>query len=174
MKRVERSGFVWKRRAGFHVAAEVVGAAVEKIIATEGECSPERLVDEARPASSPLHALFEWNDGAAAELWRSHQARRVLASIRIRVLEEPEDDPVYVSVHVARDDEDGRYVRLRDATADPASRAALVAREWAQIRGWLERTSWVAEFAPLRDAVPAVEALLAPAAGEEPLAAAAD
>jgi len=39
---------------------------------------PSAVVDAARPASSPLHSKFEWDDTAAAEQYRLQQARQLI------------------------------------------------------------------------------------------------
>ncbi|HUD75319.1 MAG TPA: hypothetical protein VMQ76_09630, partial [Terracidiphilus sp.] len=39
---------------------------------------PEKVVEAARPVSSPLHSWFEWNDNKAAENYRIWQARQLI------------------------------------------------------------------------------------------------
>ena len=43
-----------------------------------GRLFPRDVVEEARPATSPLHNSFEWDDGKAAEAWRIEQARHLI------------------------------------------------------------------------------------------------
>ncbi len=43
-----------------------------------GILMPAAVVDAARPASSPLHSKFEWDDSAAAEQYRLQQARQLI------------------------------------------------------------------------------------------------
>ena len=45
--------------------------------------TPQELVDEATPASSSLHSMFEWNDAAAGAAYRLHQARHHISHLRI-------------------------------------------------------------------------------------------
>lgn len=44
----------------------------------DGILMPEKVVDAARPKSSPLHSRFEWHDGKAAEAYRIWQARQLI------------------------------------------------------------------------------------------------
>lgn len=52
-----------------------------KAIAEEnkGLLRPRDVVSAARSKRSPLHKFFTWADGKAAEKWRLHEARQLLA-----------------------------------------------------------------------------------------------
>lgn len=81
------SEFVWVR--GCRISPKkadpnVVGAVLNELAVTHGgRITPRIVVDAARPADSPMHNVFEWDDPRAAELYREDQARHVLSSIRI-------------------------------------------------------------------------------------------
>jgi hypothetical protein len=62
--------------------AETIGARITAL-ATTGELTPERVVEDARPADSPTHRFFEWNDAAAAEKYRVGQAKHYMANIYV-------------------------------------------------------------------------------------------
>jgi hypothetical protein len=47
-----------------------------------GNLSPQIVVDFARDATTALHARFEWDNTKAADEYRLHQARMVLATVR--------------------------------------------------------------------------------------------
>jgi hypothetical protein len=64
------------------------------------------MVDEARPSSSPLHPMFEWNDWTAAEAYRREQARHHIRELRI-VPDEAGEEPLQAFVHVIRVESDG-------------------------------------------------------------------
>jgi hypothetical protein len=53
-----------------------VGEAITKLGA-----EPERMIEAARPARSPLHNGFDWDDTQAAHSWRLNQARHLIAAI---------------------------------------------------------------------------------------------
>lgn len=161
--------YEWKSGRSFPVDPSVVGKAVDRIVKKQGTCAPSSLVDTARKEASPLHPLFEWRDDVAAEKHRVSQARIVLSSLRVVVIEGDtrKQPPAFLSVnvrHTATDaetpDDSGHYAPIREVRRDLDMRATAVNREWAQIKGWLERTAWIEEFAALRDAMPIVEAAL--------------
>lgn len=165
--------YEWKPGRSYPVAAEEVGKVVERIIKREGVCPPQALVNAARPESSPLRPLFEWDDAKAAEDHRTYQARHVLNSLRVVVIKGNPNPtpPAFLSVRVAPtaavnadagddDDRDGGYVSHRAVQKNEAMRESVVKQEWAVIKGWLARTAWIKEFQPLRDAIPLVEAAL--------------
>lgn len=76
---------VYEWMAGFRssVKAQEAGEIMRRL-ADDGELTPGRLVDEARPESSPLHKGFEWNDELAAEKYRRQQATTMIRSIVVR------------------------------------------------------------------------------------------
>ena len=68
---------------------------------------PEDVVNSARDPKSPLHDVFEWDDGIAAEQYRLEQARRL---IRVQVIIEPRKHKMiraYISLTPARVQEGG-------------------------------------------------------------------
>lgn len=76
----------WDGHAGRGVSAQVVGERLEQLSAAHGNRLTARVVvDDARPADSPLHRCFEWDDLRAAELYREDQARDVIRSVRVVV-----------------------------------------------------------------------------------------
>jgi len=50
-----------------------------------GRITPREVVDDARDDASPLHPLFEWNDGIAADRYREEQARVLIGRVRIEI-----------------------------------------------------------------------------------------
>lgn len=57
------------------------------------------LVELARPKRSPIHDLFTWDDSAAAEKWRVHEARVLIRTYSIEVTKtSPEDALIHVPV----------------------------------------------------------------------------
>lgn len=150
--------YEWRGGRSFKVPADAVGTAVERIAKRDGVCHPSSLVEEARPETSALHPLFEWNDRVAAEAHRVSQARHALTSLRIVVIEGKNEPPAFLSVTVTRQEEDCEgYAPIRSIRDDAELRHQVIDKEWTQIKGWLDRTSWIPEFQPLRDAMAAVE-----------------
>lgn len=71
----------WTKRYG--VKAQIVGEIVERF----PEDTAANLVREARRRASPLHKLFEWDNSAAADQYRLLQARVMIASLRVEVVD---------------------------------------------------------------------------------------
>ena len=156
--------YIWREGRGRSVQASVVGQVLEGIAKRDGRIEPIALVNESRPESAPTHSLFEWNDTIAAEEYRKHQARGVIRSIAIV---RPEDGkptpPAFLSVVFdpdADNEEDGKqhfgYVSGRTVQKSPEYREKVIRRELAEIEGWIDRTEWIAEFQPFRDALTTV------------------
>jgi len=62
--------------------AAVLGERIS-VLSAQGNLTPERVVDDARPEDSPTHRFFEWNDAVAAERYRIGQARHYLTNIYV-------------------------------------------------------------------------------------------
>lgn len=65
----------------FGVSADVAGAELERIKAKHGHIKSADVVDAARPDDAPLHPVFEWDDAAAAERYRVHQASTLVRAV---------------------------------------------------------------------------------------------
>lgn len=74
--------YQWKPGARIKADAQETGEILNRL-EREGRLSAKGLLDESRPEDAPLHKEFEWNDGVAAENWREHQARHIIASILV-------------------------------------------------------------------------------------------
>lgn len=67
------------------VAAETFGSVVESLAGDGALASvpPGAIVDAARKRNSPIHALFNWDNDDAAELYRKDQARALIGRLQI-------------------------------------------------------------------------------------------
>lgn len=63
-------------------------AAIRALENEQGQIMPRQIVQAAKNKRHPLHDLFDWNVGAAAEKWWLHQARLVLGAVTIQVTTE--------------------------------------------------------------------------------------
>jgi len=48
----------------------------------KGRLTPDAVKHAARDPDHPLHSHFTWDDGEAAEKWRTEEARRLIRSVR--------------------------------------------------------------------------------------------
>lgn len=139
------------------VAKRVAEALASLASARDGRLTPGDVVEAARPAESPLHDQFEWDDTAAAERYRLEQARALIRSVRVLV----RTDTRYIStVYYTRDprcdtDEQG-YIALPVLRNDEdLAREALVA-EFARVATLLRRAREMAAALDLRAEIDAL------------------
>ncbi len=87
-------GTGWRPKNASMVDPTVVGQTIEKLAALspDGLCATEALVDAAKPAKSPLHPLFSWDNKTAGDLWRKQEARQIILSVSI-VKENKDGEP---------------------------------------------------------------------------------
>ena len=85
---------VWKVNGLYKADAETV---YSEITALGDPFSPEQIVEAARDEKSELHKCFTWDDTVAAEKWRQHQARVLVAQLVVRA-ETTDKEPVAVRV----------------------------------------------------------------------------
>lgn len=82
------------------VTAEVAHRLRELVM--DGELTTEAVVRDARHEDSPLHHLFTWDDGAAAEAWRTWQARNLITRVKVLIIPADNSEPVRVRAYVSR------------------------------------------------------------------------
>ena len=77
-------------RGLYHADAQKVA---EEILSIGEEATPRQIVDKASDNRTELHKCFTWNDKAAAEKWRLHEARHIVSCLVIRRDEANADKP---------------------------------------------------------------------------------
>lgn len=130
--------------------ANIVGQTIEKIEERDGFCHPRALVDEARPESSPLHELFEWDDFHAAEEYRKGQARHVISALTT-VDSEVKNAPAFISVRISA--EEGSYVSTDRAKERPDYLAFAVMEAKRQLSYVRRRYGLLKELQAIWDAI---------------------
>lgn len=115
----------------------------------KGELEPVNVVDDARNPNSPLHSFFEWDDGAAAEAHRLHQARGLIRSVvAIYTHEDKPATRTKAFVHVP--EKGSPHYRSADhAMSQRDTRALVLQRAWRELQEWKRRYKDLAEFASL-------------------------
>ncbi len=119
-----------------------------------GVLRPEAVVEAARPAASPLHGWFEWDNGKAAHEHRLAQARRLInATVTVLGREEQE-----VRAYVSLTNERGEgYRATQDVMRKAPLRAQLLADALAELKRVQNRYAGLKELAQVFDAVRAVD-----------------
>jgi hypothetical protein len=111
-----------------------------------GQLTAALVVEEAEPDDSPLHDQFEWDDESAGHRYRLTQARALIRSVRIRVVEsDPKSETVRAFINVQGpaeptpetltdpDPVDAGYLPVEEIGQSPRLRSIALAqmeREW--------------------------------------------
>lgn len=147
--------YAWNRSRA--VSAQVVGEAVERLSDRNGGvCPPSALVEDARPCSSVLHELFEWDDWTAAEAHRRDQARRTIRELRVVRETDQGEEHVQAFVHVIRMDDDraAEGYRLTSLVVRSKDEYGQVLDEaMAQLRAWKRRYEHLSELGVVLGAI---------------------
>ena len=88
------------------VDAQAAGEELDRIRDKHNGLQPQDVVDESKPDEAPLHPCFEWDDAAAANEHRKHQARTLVRSIEV-VYPEAEPEPAFIHVEPLAGDSAG-------------------------------------------------------------------
>jgi hypothetical protein len=128
--------------------------AVEEI-AKRGELTAESVLEEAKNVSSPLHALFEWDNTKAAEQWRLQQARVIVNYVKVKVGEKVYSKYESVNVHVIDDNGNINQKRVYkpyfEIKRSPELRKQMIERSLRELKYWEEQNSKYEEFKPIID-----------------------
>lgn len=122
--------YQWKSGSYMSGDAQVAGEVCEELCA-DGDLTPERLVDASRSEDAPLHGMFTWDDGRAAELWRRHEASRIIRCLVTVVTPDrqgygEEKVPVRSFVSISHEDASRKYERIDFVLRDESSRNAML------------------------------------------------
>jgi hypothetical protein len=132
----------------------LVEAELRRIWDQRAELRAADVLDEARPDDSPLHAYFEWDDGAAAESFRLFQAAALIRSVKLRVTSTDQRgrivDYVVRAWQPARYADDGAvggYLPVETVREDPKVRDSLIRQMRREAEAFRLRYAHLAEFA---------------------------
>jgi hypothetical protein len=104
-----------------------------------GELTPAIVVEEARDVSHPWHTEFEWNDGVAGERYRLNQARRLIAQVRITVIQGRSQVAQVAYVHDPGLKHQQGYIPLAIARASDDKARTIVVAELHRVQWALRR-----------------------------------
>ena len=96
--------------------------------ANNGLLTPEKVVAYAKPASSPLHSRFTWDNTKAAREYRLWEARQLISVSLTLIRSGDEDTPIRAFVNLTTDRrKGGGYRELSVVMADKSMREQLLA-----------------------------------------------
>lgn len=148
------SKMVYEWRRGLEttrVPAQVAGERFESLrVKNNGQLTPRAVVQDARPAGSVLHPLFEWDDAVAAEKHREQQARTLIGAVVVKLPQQrAEASPVRAFVNVRTEDEGQRYTSTVQALSDDGLRRQVLERAWRELQTWQARYRELSELSDL-------------------------
>lgn len=141
----------WKVKGLYKADAEAV---YSEITALGDSFSPEQIVEAAKDENSELHKCFTWDDTVAAENWRKHQARVLVAQLVVRT-ETSDNEPVAARV-IASTTHRNEYkpvVKLIEIEQDYAD---LLARAINELKAFQQKYKVITE---LREIFAAIDEL---------------
>lgn len=111
----------------------------------DGRLTPDNVVDAAQDEASPLHQCFEWDNDAAAHMFRVEQARHLIRSVRVDVTTSHHTVRVPAFVHDPECErgEQG-YVSIRQLSSDEDKSREVVIAEFSRAASALRRARAVA------------------------------
>lgn len=144
---------VYSFKSGSHVRgdAQAAGEMCERL-AAEGRLTAEQFVEENRPETAPMHHAFEWDNDKAADAWRVHQARHIIASIEIRT-EKREPTRAYFSIE--RSDPTYRHIESIMQSRDETE--SLLRTALAELTAFQKKYYMLKELAEVFNAISEVQ-----------------
>jgi hypothetical protein len=125
--------------------------------ANHGLLLPERVVDAARPKTSPLHKRFEWDDTIAGQAHRLWQARQLI-SICVTVVSN-DSEPVQVFTSLSTDrGRGGGYRTTVEVCSNAELRQQMLDDALHDLNGFQRRYSRLRELAEVFAAAAKVKA----------------
>jgi hypothetical protein len=130
------------------------GDRINYLTEKRGFITPQIVVEDAEKSSSPLHDYFTWNNDEAAIKWRIEQAKMLIRSIVVTVINEDKPEVrQFFSVTPSAEMKTSAtkvYVTLNTVMNDETKRNEVVAYALRELRGWRER---YAQYQELEDLI---------------------
>lgn len=146
--------YKWRDGCRLRGSANSVGLELERIREDHGELTPNVVVEEASAPGSPLHCYFEWDDTAAADEYRKHQARNLICSVVVTYRKGNNKREVRGFLSLENGENPGRaYHPVEEAMTSAAMRARLVDRALRDAELWKMRYDRLVELAEIFEAI---------------------
>lgn len=121
----------------YPVSAQIAGERIEQICSEKGDVTPESLLDDSRPVTSPLHPCFEWKDDVAAEKYRLIQSKGIIRNL-VTVQTSQDSQPItsraFVSIN--KTPEKGTFVPIRVALSDERCKEQILQNALAELKAF--------------------------------------
>lgn len=150
---------VYKWKCDYYsVDANVVGKALEEIEEENGEITARLVVDRATPEESELHSLFTWDNNKAADEWRLHEARRVIAAVAVVYEDEEksENHTIRAFANVGARNK-ASFIPMAKALSDEESRSVVLQHALAELQAFKAKYSGLKELSEVFKAIAGIE-----------------
>ena len=138
---------------------QVVGERLASLRQNGHGFTPEAIVDDARPESSPLHLAFTWDDVVAAERQRLAEAGYLIRHVVTIVHDDERDETrqvrAFIPVEMADIEDDLRYVSMEVAMTNPDYRAQVLGRALGEMIAFRRKYQDFEELARIFKAIDA-------------------
>lgn len=146
--------YSYREKFGYSIPASTVGAEFEKIEARDGKVTNRAVLDSARPISSPIHNIFEWDDMKAAEAYRLRQATMLICNVV--VVSEPEESkkPITVRAYVnVSNKKEGEFISVYNAFSDEEMREKVLSDAMNELASFKRKYANLKEFSKLFEVI---------------------
>jgi len=132
--------------------AVVFGRELERIKKGDGWTTAS-IVSEARPKTSPIHHMFEWNDKVAGNKYRESQARVYVQHLTVEIISNTgaREMPVAVSFRTGAKNEG--YTATETVMSNTELRERLIAQALDEVEVWRRRYRYLNELAAVFEEV---------------------
>jgi len=127
-----------------------------------GELTPQMVLWEASRDGSPLHSMFTWDDTIAANMYREQQARGLIRSLKVKMVNyrDETEAPLRAMVNLVRVDDDGvertRYLHVERVLKDDQLRAQMMERARKELASFRNKYAVLTELSRVFSAIDAL------------------
>ena len=144
--------FSWKS-TGYKADAQLVGEELEQI-EKQGSLEASDVVAYAENnVKSELHKCFEWDDEKASKNWRLYEARKILCSISLQIVEEPKKvQRVYVNIK-DKSTEERVFKNINEVLKNDEEYQQLIEKAKKEFEGCKDRYNDLLQKQDLKDII---------------------
>ena len=124
--------YAYKWTKQYSVPAQVAGEIIQRLPVR----SAEALLTVAKARDNPLHSQFEWEDSRAGQQYRLLQARTMINSLHVEVVDS-KNVPRHVEAFVHTVDRSDLYVPTLEASSEELGKAEKAC--WLQMKAFRAR-----------------------------------
>jgi len=121
---------------------------IAPVLARLDRLTPGNVVREARRKTSPLHGWFEWDNTAAARMYRLEQARELIRSVSVTFVGNHHSEPSTVRAFVNLGD-GSEYEHVVSVVAVPEKMDRLLAMAKREMDAFIKKYKDFNELAPV-------------------------